>query len=127
MRVRYSFSSRRTGKIDAHNKHRQPFPALAKEVIRISDVILYILDARFVEETRNRDLERYMKEDGKDVITILNKCDLVNVADMQYQKNLSELKPYVFLSTKTNLGRKKLREQIKITIKKLRQNKSIFS
>ena len=47
MRVRYSFSSRRTGIIEPGNKHRESFPKQVREVIRISDIILQVLDARF--------------------------------------------------------------------------------
>ena len=60
MRVRYSFSSRHTGTIANTNKHRIPIPKMVKEVIRTSDIILEVLDARFIEQTRNK--EQWKKE-----------------------------------------------------------------
>ncbi len=127
MRPNYSFSSRRTRTIDHHNKHRKAFPALAREVIRISDVLLYILDARFIDETRNPDLERAMRAKKKIVITVFNKSDLVNISQIKKDKELSELEPYVFVSSKNFLGRKRLRDKIKIEVKRLRSKNAIVS
>ncbi|OIO43735.1 hypothetical protein CO038_00685 [Candidatus Pacearchaeota archaeon CG_4_9_14_0_2_um_filter_39_13] len=126
MKVRYSFSSRRTGVIENTNKHRKPFPALAKEVIRISDVILYILDARYISETRNREFEEIIKDKNKIVITVLNKCDLVNVAQLRESKEIEGLKPYVLFSCTTHLGRRNLRDQIKIAVKRLRNANALY-
>src|SRR3989338_7995513 len=75
MRVRFSFSSRRTRKIDSHNKHRQDYPSLAKEVIISSDIVLEILDARFIKETRNYAMEAFASEHGKVLIYVINKAD----------------------------------------------------
>lgn len=127
MKVRYSFSSRRTGIIDPTNQHRKPLPALAKEVIRISDIILYILDARYISETRNKKFEDLIKGKNKIMITVLNKCDLVDVGKIKETKELEELKPYVFFSCVNYIGRKRLRDQIKIEVKRLRKANAIYS
>ncbi len=127
MRIRYDYSSRMTRTIDPHNKHRRSFTSQALEVIRISDVILYILDARFIDETRNRELEKVMNEKDKIVITILNKSDLVNISKLKDSQDLKSLSPYIFVSTKTLIGRKKLRDQIKIEVKRLKAAGKIFS
>src|SRR3989344_1320526 len=100
MRIRYSFSSRRTRQIDSSNKHRVAYPKLALEVIRISDIILEILDARFIKETRNLELEREITSLEKKIIYILNKVDLVNLEDLKASEILNELKPYVLISCK---------------------------
>lgn len=120
MRIRYSFSSRRSGAArDEHsNKHRTPFPKLAKEVIRISDIVLEVLDARFIEKTRNVEMENYAKEQGKMLIYILNKSDLANKSELMKNLELEHLKPYVFYSCKSPIGRKNLRTLIKIFVKK---------
>ncbi len=120
MRVRYSFSSRRSGRIEGHNRHKQPMPKLAKNVIRISDIVLEVLDARYIEETRNKEIEKFIKEQGKFLIYVLNKADLVNLSEIKQNIEFSKLTPYVFFSCKTKIGRKKLRDMIKIEVKRLK-------
>ena len=116
MRVRYSFGSRHTGNIKNILKQRSKFPDVARDVINISDIILEILDARFIEETRNVFLENKIREMGKKIIFILNKADLVDVK--KTEKNLSkEITPCVFVSAKTKQGARLLRERIKIEAK----------
>ena len=98
MRVRFSFSSRRTRKIDGHNEHRQDYPSLAKEVIISSDIVLEILDARFIKETRNYALEAFAREHSKVLIYVINKSDLFNTKEIIASVILEDTKPYVFLS-----------------------------
>jgi len=124
MRVRYSFSSRRTGKIESTNQHRQPFPKIAKEVIRVSDIVLEILDARFIEKTRNLELETLVKASGKILIYVLNKADLVNTSELKKQAESMNLYPYVVFSCKSHAGRKDLRDRIKIELKRFKINDS---
>jgi len=120
MRVRYLFSSRRTGQIQGGNKHRQPFPHIVREVVRTSDIILEILDARFVEKTRNKELEKYILDQGKKIIFVLNKSDLINLSELRKNVDLSELHPFVLFSCKSKIGRRNLRQRIKIEVKKLK-------
>ena len=47
---------------------------IVDEILRKSDIILNILDARFPNETRNEVIEKKMKDYGKKFIFILNKC-----------------------------------------------------
>ena len=112
MRVKYVFSSRRTRKIDPHNKHRQEYPELAKEVISVSDVILEVLDARFIEQTRNKELEEFASSQEKKIIYVINKADLIK------DKNASGLEPHIFVSTIVNTGRRALRALIRIEAKR---------
>ena len=123
MRVRFSFSSRRTRKIDSHNKHRQDYPSLAKEVIISSDIVLEILDARFIKETRNYAMEAFAREHGKVLIYIINKADLVNTQEVEASGILEDTKPYVFLSCVNHHGRRELRETIKIQAKNFKRGK----
>lgn len=120
MRVRYSFSSRKTriARGAVSNHHKKPFPRLAKEVIRISDIILQVLDSRFIDETRNEDMENFVKEQKKVLIYIINKIDLADKNAVMDKLNTLDLKPYVLYSCKSPIGRKQLRLLIKIMVKK---------
>lgn len=123
MRVKYIFSSRKTRKIDPHNKHRQEYPALAKEVIAAADIVLEVLDARFIRDTRNFELESYAREHGKLLVYIINKVDLVDSRKLEESGALQELQPYVLLSTVSRQGRRQLRDAIKIQAKRFKQAK----
>ena len=61
VKVRYSFGSRHTGA--ARNpknirKQRKKFPKLVRDVLSISDIILEVVDARFIEDMRDLELEK---------------------------------------------------------------------
>ncbi|HLC31894.1 MAG TPA: GTPase [Candidatus Nanoarchaeia archaeon] len=125
MRVRYLFSSRRTRRIEGKNQHRVAYPTLARNVIRISDIVLEVLDARYLAETRNLVLEREIKDAGKLLFYIINKADLVDLKELKQNVEELGLTPYVLFSCTTMIGRKQLRERIRIEIKrqKLKQTK----
>jgi len=120
MRVRYSFSSRmtRVARGESSNKHRVPFPKLAKDVIRISDIILEVLDARYIDKTRNFEMEELVKKEGKILIYIINKSDLIEKEDAVKYLSKINLFPYILYSCKSPIGRKQLRNLIKITVKR---------
>jgi hypothetical protein len=86
------------------------------EVIEKSDIVLEILDARFVDETRNAEIEKKVLCRGKKIIYVINKCDLV--PKEQSEKKKKELKPSVFISAKDHLGTTMLRKLILETAKK---------
>jgi hypothetical protein len=104
-------------------KQRKPVPAIVKEIIGISDIVLEILDARFIEKTRNRDIEDFVHELGKKLIFVLNKADLANLDELKNNGKLEEVKPYVLFSCKTNMGRGDLRTLIKIESKRMKQKR----
>lgn len=111
----------RGGLKDFTNKHRQPYPKLAKDVIRVSDIILEVLDVRFLEETRNKELEALIKSQGRFILYVINKCDLVDTSQLLKSGALKDVQPYVLFSCKSALGHKRLRDQIKIEVKRLRK------
>lgn len=118
-RIRYSFSSRHTGKIKNIAKQRKEFPEIVNEVLRISDIILEVLDCRFINKTRNLSLEKCVKWMNKKIIFVLNKSDLVEINEIK--KSLKkEIKPFIFVSSKTGYGAKDLRNKIKIESKKIK-------
>ncbi len=88
-----------------------------KEVIRVSDIVLEVLDARFVDEMRNVDVEKEIKSKGKKLIYVLNKADLVDEKKIKLPKEVRS--SFVFVSSKTKKGAKSLRDRIKIEAKKV--------
>ncbi len=110
MRVRYSFSSRHTGKIRNIRKQRGKYPSLAIKIAQDSDIILEILDSRFIQETRNEEIEEEIKKKRKKIIYVFNKADLIDKNKLKIPK---ELIPYVFVSSTLRKGIKELRDRIK--------------
>lgn len=117
MRPRYSFSSRHSGKIQNIRKQRGKYPALAKKIVQDSDIILEIIDARFIDETRNEAIEEEIKKKKKKLIYVFNKADLIDRKNVK--ANLKELVPHVFVSATERNGIKRLRDRIKIESKKI--------
>ncbi|MDP3992217.1 MAG: GTPase [Nanoarchaeota archaeon] len=110
MRVRYSFSSRHTGRARdsaKYRKQRQKYPDLLRKILEQSQIILEILDARFIEETRNKELEKEIMEKNKKIIYVINKSDL-----NPEMKDVPT--PNAVVSCKNRKGIKNLRERIKI-------------
>ena len=116
MRPRYSFSSRRTRKTKNIRKQKAKYPAVVDKLINSSDIILEVLDARFIKETRNIELENEIKNKGKALIFVINKSDL---AEKIRKQELQDAKPYVLISAKQRKGIKDLRIKIKRESKKI--------
>ena len=94
----------------------QSFGWVVHKVIQKSDIILEILDARFINETRNIELENKIKKNKKILIHVINKCDFVN------KKHLDKIKKglenCVFVSATKHLGTSLLKQKITILAKK---------
>lgn len=118
MRIRYSFGSRHTRKLDNISKQRKKYPPIVDEIIRTSDLILEVLDARFPEETRNKAVEEEIKKQGKKIIFVLNKSDLVNSVDKQKLLR-GDIWPYIYISSKQRRGSAKLRDLLKREVRKI--------
>ena len=86
------------------------FWKVVNEVIRRSDIVLEVLDARFPDESRNKEVEEKVKREGKQLIFVINKCDLVSKYDVERWKR--RLKPSVFVSSKKMYGTTLLRQKI---------------
>src|SRR6056297_1912539 len=71
---------------------------LVKRIIRESDVVLEILDARLVELSRNEEVERIAEEYGRPLIYVVNKADLV--PNKKIKKQIGGLENVVYVSTK---------------------------
>lgn len=125
MRVRYSFGSRHTGNLENIKKQRKKFPDVLKEVIKISDIILEVLDARFISETRNKDIEEEIKKNGKKIIYVLNKADLVDSRQKSVEVRKMDIDDFVFVSCRKRQGVSKLRNKIKEEVKKMKKSGEI--
>jgi len=118
VRVRYSFGSRHTGRIENIKKQRAKYPDVMKNVIEISDIVLEVLDARFVEESRNLVVEEDVLKSGKKLVYVFNKCDLVSLRKLE--KNLPKwMRPYVFVSATKGIGLGDLKARIKMEAKRI--------
>lgn len=79
-------------------------------VLRESDIIIEVLDARLIEETRNEEIEDKITKSKKRILYVINKCDLV---DLERLKDIKKsLKPSVFISSKDHLGTTILKKKI---------------
>ena len=101
-------------KIKNLKKQRGKYPLLLEKIIEISDIVLEILDARFVEEMQNKEIEKLIGKKGKKIIYVLNKSDLT----MKRDRSLS---PRVFVSCKSRAGISELRNKIKIEAAKVKK------
>ena len=117
MIARYSFSSRRTRKLENIRKQKQKYPDLITKIVSTSDIILEILDARFVKQTRNLELEKQIKQQKKQIIYVLNKSDLTTPETL----NKTHLFPKIAISCKNRIKISELRNLIKKTAKKVKK------
>lgn len=83
---------------------------IVNEVIRRSDVVLEVLDARMIDETRNKKIEEKIKEENKKLIHVVNKMDLVDPKDKE--GNVKGLSHPVFISATKRLGTTILKNRI---------------
>ncbi|MEI6732212.1 MAG: GTPase [archaeon] len=112
---------RTSGAIESHNKHNLSVWQVIDHIIRISDIVMEVLDARFIKETRNMELEAKIKEQGKGILYIINKIDLLDKEQLRALKEkveLENIKPSVLVSCTSHKGRHNLKERIKIEVKR---------
>jgi len=93
-------------------RQKKKYPEFLRELVETSDIILEILDARFINETRNKEIEESIKKKGKKILYVLNKSDLVDKTKLDKSK-INEIKPNVFVSATKRNGGKELRDKIK--------------
>src|SRR3989344_1582028 len=97
---------------------------IVKEVIYESDIILEILDARFIDEMRNFEVEKKVHDLKKPLIFVFNKCDLADKKQMEAKKR--ELQNSVFISSKDRMGTKILIDKIKEIADDLDPNRKTY-
>ncbi len=101
------------------NKHRQSIPTIINNLIYQADIILEVLDARFIERTRHPTIEKKIRSMHKKIIYVLNKADLVDTHEVEEKLELGKLNPHVFFSSKEKRGVVVLRNLIKKEAKKI--------
>jgi ribosome biogenesis GTPase A len=92
---------------------------LIKRIIKESDLVLEVLDARLVELSRNEEVENLVEEIGRPLLFVINKSDLASKASLKQQ--VTELKKrgeVVFINAKKPKDVKVLLYAIKKIFKK---------
>ncbi len=92
---------------------------LIGRIIKESDLVLEVLDARLVELSRNEEVENLVEEIGRPMIFVINKSDLVSKKSLKEQvKELKKKGEVVFVSAKKPKDVKVLLYAIKKIFKK---------
>jgi len=94
-------------------RQRGKYPVLASRIVQMSDVILEIIDSRFIGETRNPEIEEKIEKQGKTLVYVLNKVDLIDKSKLN-EEGINSMKPHVFISCVTREGIRNLRDLIKM-------------
>jgi ribosome biogenesis GTPase A len=105
--------------MEAMSKDKEKYPEIVLKLLETSDVIVEVLDARFPEETRNREIEKLILKRKKKLIFALNKSDLIDKDKFIVPK---DMKPFVFISCKKRQGSRILRDLIKREVKYRSEN-----
>ncbi|MHA1450087.1 MAG: GTPase [Candidatus Hodarchaeales archaeon] len=78
-----------------------------------TDISIELLDARFPEMTRCKNIEKFVRTKKKPLLFCINKCDLVPKKILENWKSvLSKVAPTVFVSTRERLGTSLIRKEI---------------
>jgi len=80
------------------------------KVLREADIIIEVLDARMIEETRNKEVEDKIQKYGKQMLYVITKSDLVDQKTAEQAKKT--LTPSVFISAKERFGTTILKKKI---------------
>jgi hypothetical protein len=102
-------------------KIRENFWKAVNRVIREADILLLLLDARFIDESRNKEIEDKVRLARKPLIYIITKSDLAEKKKVEACKKI--LRPSVFVSVKERSGRTRLKERIIIEAGRVYSNK----
>ncbi len=85
-------------------------------LIKESNIVIEIIDARRPEETRNKDLEKQVRSKGKQLIIVMNKSDLVDDKKFLEQKkaeiSATSRAKVVFVSALARDGMNMIRKEI---------------
>jgi len=85
---------------------------IVKDVIEEADIVVEVVDSRDPNGTRNKKIERLVKEERKPLLIVMNKADLVPKEWAEEYKRKSEV-PVVFVSARERKGTGILRKELK--------------
>lgn len=103
--------------------NHEPYWSLIKRIVKESDLVLEILDARLVELSRNEEVEKIINEIRRPIIFVINKSDLVSKEKLKEQvkklkEDIDDRGDVVFISAKSPRDTKILLYVIKKVFKK---------
>ena len=81
-----------------------------KQVLSQSEIIIEVLDARFVKDSRNKELEDKVMNLGKKLLFVVNKSDLADKKTIETARK--QLSPCVFISSTEKQGTTILKKKI---------------
>jgi ribosome biogenesis GTPase A len=110
MKFPKTWRANRPKDFEALRKQREKYPDLVLKLLETSDLIIEVLDARFPEKTRNKEIEEMILKKGKRLIFAFNKSDLIDKEKFIVPR---DMKPFVFISCRKREGSRVLRELIK--------------
>ncbi len=88
---------------------------VVRKVLRQSNVVLEVLDARFARQTRNRELEESCIKADKKIVIVVNKSDLIPKPEAEkIRKDFSKDFHTVLMSCRLKKGKKDLTRLLKI-------------
>ena len=88
-------------------------PSFWRHVNRVfqeADIIIEVLDARHIAETRNIEIEEKITKARKKILYVVTKCDLVDIKTLKHK--IKNIKPVVFISSTEKLGTTILKKKI---------------
>ena len=101
------------GKSERTNKHKTSITAQISSIISNADIILEVLDSRFIAKMRNPEMEKRAMVMGKTIVYIFSKSDLVDIKKVRAITESSGMKPSIFFSTKDRKSGARLKDMIK--------------
>jgi ribosome biogenesis GTPase A len=79
--------------------------SIVKRVVKEADVVLEVVDARDPMATRSRELEKMVAEEGKKLVIVINKADLVPREVLEeWKRVLSREHPTIYVGARERLG-----------------------
>jgi len=90
-----------------------------KHVVRKADIVLLVIDARMPEISLNNDIEKIVDKEGKKLVYVFNKIDLVNREQIEQIKKNFQNKEMFLVSGVNNIGMSKLKDGLFIIASRL--------
>lgn len=123
MKSRIGKAKGQRGKSENTHRHKEYVPEIIRKIISEADIILEVLDARFIEKTENHEIEKMVKDARKPIIYVFNKSDLIDVKAAEKETEILGLNPGLFFSSKKGNGLEELKVIIRKEIEKIERGK----